>query len=56
MIWVEDPDTEHIYHHEHFTLQRKTKEEEHVLAFTIPVVEPIPPQYHVRALSERWVG
>ena len=22
-IWIEDPETNHIYHHEHFTLQKK---------------------------------
>ena len=56
IIWVEDPETEHIYHHEHFALHRKQASEEHTLAFTIPVIEPVPPQYYVRAFSERWVG
>ena len=37
-------------------LHRKQASEEHTLAFTIPVIEPVPPQYYVRAFSERWVG
>jgi activating signal cointegrator complex subunit 3 len=55
-IWVEDADSEHIYHHEYFLLHKKQKDEEHVLAFTIPIFEPLPPQYFVRATSDRWVG
>ena len=26
------------------------------LVFTIPIFEPLPPQYYIRALSERWLG
>ena len=44
-IWVEDADSEHIYHHEYFLLQKKQKDEEHTLAMTIPIFEPLPPQY-----------
>jgi hypothetical protein len=54
-IWCEDPDN-HIYHHEYFTLEHKTHAEPHTLTFTIPVREPLPPQYYIRAISDRWLG
>eukprot|EP00953_Heterococcus_sp_UTEX-ZZ885_P023252 12794-Heterococcus_DN1.PRE.2 len=44
-IWVEDSNSEHIYHSEHFVLGRKGRFEEHLLTFNIPVFEPLPPQY-----------
>lgn len=30
--------------------------DEHSLEFTIPVREPLPPQYFIRAVSDRWLG
>ncbi|KAG5188657.1 Sec63 Brl domain-containing protein [Tribonema minus] len=55
-IWVEDADCERIYHSEHFVLPKRGRHSEHVLAFTIPIFEPKPPQYWVRAISDRWLG
>lgn len=55
-IWVEDAENEHIYHTEYFLLHKKKRAEEHKLAFTIPIFEPLPPQYYVRAASDRWLG
>lgn len=54
-IWCEDPDN-HIYHQEYFTLEHKTHHEPHTLTFTIPIREPLPPQYYIRAISDRWLG
>ena len=45
-IWVEDYENNVIYHHEFFLLHRKQFfEGAQLLAFTIPVFEPLPPQY-----------
>lgn len=55
-IWVEDADNERIYHSEYFLLNKKQRYEEHAVAFTIPIFEPLPPQYYVRVVSDRWVG
>ena len=55
-IWVEDTENEHIYHKELFALAKAKKDEEHVLTFTIPLFEPLPPCYFVRAISNRWLG
>uniref|UniRef100_A0A4W3HS74 Activating signal cointegrator 1 complex subunit 3 n=1 Tax=Callorhinchus milii TaxID=7868 RepID=A0A4W3HS74_CALMI len=57
-IWVEDPVNDHIYHSEYFLLQKKqvlTKESQ-LLVFTIPIFEPLPSQYYIRAVSDRWLG
>mmetsp|Transcript_13654 Transcript_13654/g.49673 ORF Transcript_13654/g.49673 Transcript_13654/m.49673 type:complete len:2207 (-) Transcript_13654:489-7109(-) len=57
-IWVEDQTNEHIYHSEVFTLTKKMTSETsvHQVAFTIPVFEPLPPQYYIRAISDEWLG
>ena len=56
-VWVEDANNEHIYHSEIFSLTKKTMgQAPHVLAFTIPIFEPLPPQYFVRAISDEWLG
>ena len=44
-ILVEDDDGEQILHHEYFILKKKLAEEEHVVTFTVPLFEPLPPQY-----------
>ncbi|NXB10444.1 ASCC3 protein, partial [Cnemophilus loriae] len=57
-IWVEDPTNDHIYHSEYFMIQKKqviTKEPQ-LLVFTIPIFEPLPSQYYIRAVSDRWLG
>ncbi|XP_069462625.1 activating signal cointegrator 1 complex subunit 3 [Ambystoma mexicanum] len=57
-IWVEDPTNDHIYHSEYFLIQKKmvvTKETQ-MLVFTIPIFEPLPSQYYIRAVSDRWLG
>ncbi len=55
-IWVEDPDNEHIYHYEYFLIQKRQKDDEHKLVFTIPIFEPLPSQYLIHAVSDRWLG
>ena len=37
-------------------LPKAKKDEEHVLSFTIPLFEPLPPCYFVRAISNTWLG
>jgi len=55
-IWMEDPDNDIIYHSEYFVLNRKQMHEEIKINFTIPISEPLPPQYYVRVISDRWLG
>ncbi|GFR39797.1 hypothetical protein Agub_g283, partial [Astrephomene gubernaculifera] len=57
-IWVEDGKNEHIYHSEIWLLTKKMARDSdsHRLAFTIPIFEPLPPQYYVRAVADGWLG
>jgi pre-mRNA-splicing helicase BRR2 len=55
-IIVEDVDSEYVLHHQFFVLKNKFAEDEHVLNFTIPIYEPLPPQYFIRVVSDRWLG
>ncbi|KNC80924.1 activating signal cointegrator 1 complex subunit 3 [Sphaeroforma arctica JP610] len=55
-IVVEDAGNEHYYHSEHFTLNKKQYKETHNIVFTVPVFDPMPPQYFVRAMSDYWIG
>ncbi len=57
-IWVEDPENSHIYHHEYFMLSKKQvrSNESQDIVFTIPIFEPLPSQYYIRAISDRWIG
>ncbi|KAK9850259.1 hypothetical protein WJX84_005584 [Apatococcus fuscideae] len=56
-IWVEDSENEHIYHTELWTLTKKmANEPSHRVAFTIPIFEPLPSQYYVRAVSDQWLN
>eukprot|EP01063_Lacrimia_lanifica_P022004 TRINITY_DN29713_c0_g1_i1.p1 TRINITY_DN29713_c0_g1~~TRINITY_DN29713_c0_g1_i1.p1 ORF type:complete len:2168 (+),score=1020.31 TRINITY_DN29713_c0_g1_i1:168-6506(+) len=55
-IIVEDPDQEQILHTEPFILQEKYASEEHYLYFHVPIFDPMPPQYFVRVVSDRWMA
>lgn len=49
-IIVEDSDSEYILHHQYFLLKKAYAEDEHTVTFTVPVTEPLPPQYFVKVL------
>jgi pre-mRNA-splicing helicase BRR2 len=55
-IIVEDVNGEKILHHQYFLLKSKYKDEEHAVNFTIPISDPLPPQYFIRVISDRWLG
>jgi activating signal cointegrator complex subunit 3 len=57
-LWVEDNEQQRINHTEYVMLSKKQvlSGEPVVLNFPIPVHEPIPPQYWVRIVSDRWIG
>lgn len=56
-IWVEDSNSETIYHSEYFLLNKKQalSGEPVPLIFTVPLFDPLPPQYWIRACSDRWL-
>ena len=47
-----------IYHHEYLLLTKKQvmQKQTQEVVFTIPIFEPLPSQYYIRAISDRWIG
>jgi pre-mRNA-splicing helicase BRR2 len=54
-ILVEDVDGEIILYHDQFILRQRYAEEEHIITLTIPMTDPIPPNYYVSVVSDRWL-
>jgi len=54
-ILVEDVDSEVILHHEFFLLKKRYKDDAHVINFFVPIYEPLPPQYFIRVISDKWL-
>lgn len=55
-ILVEDVDGEALLHWEYFLLKQQFAADEHVVEFYIPITEPMPPQYFIKLVSDRWIG
>ena len=57
-LFVEDGENERIYHKERFVLTKKMYDEKRPvpLTFNIPISDPLPPQYYIHAVSDRWLG
>ncbi len=47
-IVVEDSDSEYVLHHEFFLLKKQFMDDDHTVAFTVPISEPLPPQYFIK--------
>lgn len=56
IIIVEDADSEFIIHQEGFLLTQPRCEEDSIVTFTLPITDPLPPQYFVRVVSDKWIG
>ncbi|KAL3423556.1 Pre-mRNA-splicing factor brr2 [Phlyctema vagabunda] len=59
-FWIiaEDCDGEDILFHDQFILRKdfaQAEMNEHVVEFTVPITEPMPPNYFVTILSDRWM-
>jgi len=59
-FWIiaEDCDGEDILFHDQFILRKdfaQAEMNEHVVEFTVPITEPMPPHYFVSVLSDRWM-
>uniref|UniRef100_A0A0E0P155 RNA helicase n=1 Tax=Oryza rufipogon TaxID=4529 RepID=A0A0E0P155_ORYRU len=53
---VEDNGGDNILHHEYFMLKKQYVDEDHTLNFTVPIYEPLPPQYFIRVVPDKWLG
>ncbi|KAJ9648356.1 Pre-mRNA-splicing helicase BRR2 [Coniosporium tulheliwenetii] len=57
-ILVEDCDGEDILFHDQFLLRRdyaQSEMNEHLVEFTVPITEPMPPHYFTTVISDRWM-
>ncbi|GAB7354044.1 hypothetical protein MBLNU459_g4625t1 [Dothideomycetes sp. NU459] len=57
-ILVEDCDGEDILFHDQFLLRKEyatSEMNEHLVEFTVPITEPMPPNYFITVLSDRWM-
>lgn len=57
-IVVEDCDGEEVLFHDQFMLRREYAEaevNEHLVEFTVPITEPMPPNYFISLISDRWM-
>ncbi|KAL8914049.1 MAG: hypothetical protein Q9171_001300 [Xanthocarpia ochracea] len=57
-VLVEDCDGEDILFHDQFLLRRdyaQSETNEHLVEFTVPITEPMPPNYFITVLSDRWL-
>lgn len=55
-IVVEDVDGETILYHDVFLLKAQYAKDEHTVTFTVPLYEPLPPNYFVSIISDRWLN
>ncbi|KAK8597890.1 hypothetical protein V6N13_095285 [Hibiscus sabdariffa] len=55
-VIIEDNGSEYILHHEYFLLKKQYIDEDLTLNFTVPIYEPLPPQYFIRVVSDKWLG
>ena len=54
-IIVEDGDGDKVLHHERFHLRKRELETAHVRVFNVPLFDPLPPQYFIRVVCDRWM-
>lgn len=57
-VLVEDVDGEIILYHDQFILRQRyaeSKDNEHNVTLTVPMFEPVPPNYYVSVISDRWL-
>ncbi|KAG6913445.1 hypothetical protein DXG01_006788, partial [Tephrocybe rancida] len=54
-ILVEDVDGEIVLFHDSFVLRQRYAEDEHNVTITVPMFEPVPPNYYISVISDRWL-
>ncbi|THH28522.1 hypothetical protein EUX98_g5677 [Antrodiella citrinella] len=54
-ILVEDVDGEIILFHDTFILRQRYAQDEHNLTLTVPMFDPVPPNYYISLVSDRWL-
>ncbi len=52
---VEDVDGEIILFHDSFILYKRYAEDDHIVTLNVPMFEPVPPNYYITIVSDRWL-
>jgi pre-mRNA-splicing helicase BRR2 len=55
LILVEDVDGEIILFSDTFILRQRYAEDEHNVTITVPMFEPVPLNYYISVISDRWL-
>lgn len=55
-MYANKGDNEYIYHSEHVLINKREMNKPREIEVTIPIREPLPSQYYIRVISDRWVG
>lgn len=55
LLVVEDGDGERILYNDTFVLRQKYADSEHIVDFAVPLTDPLPPNYFVSLVSEKWL-
>ena len=55
IILVEDVDGEIILFSDSFVLRQRYAEDEHNVTITVPMSEPVPPNYYITVIADRWL-
>ena len=55
LIIVEDVDGEIILFNDNFVVHQRYAEEEHSITLTVPMFEPVLPNYYISVISDRWL-
>jgi pre-mRNA-splicing helicase BRR2 len=55
LLVVEDSDGDKILYSDTFVLREKYAQSEHVIDFAVPLSDPLPPNYFVSLISEKWL-
>lgn len=54
-VLVEDVNGDKLLHHEAFILNVNYAAEPHFVSFAVPLSDPLPPQYFIKVVSDRWL-
>lgn len=54
-VMVEDVDGELILYCDQFILRQRYAQDEHFVSFYVPMIDPLPPNYFISIISDRWL-
>lgn len=55
LVLAEDGDGDTVLYNDIFQLRQEHAEDEHIVEFTVPISQPMPPNYFISVISEKWL-